>query len=392
MKAFRKKTQTLSLGLPFAMALTAMATFALNGCGSDDSSSANNETGYVVKYSSEASSDIPETSSESKVSENSSSSTTSDTPKSSASKILLSSSAKQETQSSEELLNEPTQKVSGTCYAKTPIIEKGGVATWEFARSTGDIFDGIMAPYVWTFADIDKTLQGNGLNSVNLKYEDAGTYYAKLSVDGNEITCDPLQVQGIPITISSCKPNAETIKAGETITWTVEAESEASITGYAWTSTFGEVSGNSTTGSMTATSDMHKQKVTATVAISNSDKTTQTYLCEGATVLDPESVDLVLGLGSINDQATYGEEVIPTLPDSLFITANTPMTVQVPTGAPSNCTIGCKPKISSDYMSLQVTWEGEELTSFAYFGPAGCAPGKKYSVTTSVTAICVVNK
>ena len=391
MKAFRKKTKALSLGLPFAMALTAMATFALNGCGSDDTSSANNETGYVTKYSSEAS-DTPEASSESKVSDNSSSSTKSDTPASSTSKPPQSSSAKQETQSSEEVLNEPSKKVSGTCYAKTPIIEKGGVATWEFARSSGDIFDGIMAPYIWTFADIDKTLQGNGLNSVNLKYESAGTYNAKLSVDGNEITCDPLQVQGIPITISSCKPNAETIKAGETITWTVEAESEADITGYAWTSTFGEVSGNSTTASMTATSDMHKQKVTATVAISNSDKTTQTYLCEGATVLDPESVDLVLGLGSINDQATYGEEVIPTLPDSVFISAGTPMTVQVPTGAPSNCTIGCKPKISSDYMSLVVTWDGEELTNFAYFSPAGCAPGKKYSVTTSVTAICVVNK
>ena len=370
------------------------ALFGLSACGDESTGPDNNATSVVPPptptYSSEAQQPLSQgvitTSSDSQQPIASSSSKQQLPPQ-----PVVSSSSKAATQSSEEVLNEPQQNVSGTCGPKTPIIEKGGMATWAFYRDAGDVFDAIMAPFVWNFPELNKTLQGNGMNSVNVSYEQSGTYTATLNVDGNLITCEPLQVQGIPINITSCKADKETAKAGETITWTVVAESESPITGYAWSSDKGTVSGTSTTATMTATADMHKQKVAATVAVTNSDKTTQTYACEAVTVLDPESVDLVLGLGSINDQATYGEEVIPTLPDSVFIVAQTPMTVQIPTGAPSNCTIGCKPKVGSDYMNLQVTWEGEELTGFAYFSPAGCAPGKKYSVTTSVTAICVVN-
>lgn len=371
------------------------ALFGLSACGDESTGPDNNATSVVPTptptYSSETQQPLSQgvitTSSDSQQPIASSSSKQQLPPQ-----PVVSSSSKAATQSSEEVLNDPTNKVNGSCSPKTPIIEKGGMATWAFYREDGDVFDAIMAPFVWDFPELSKTLQGNGMNSVNVSYDEPGTYTATLSVDGNLITCDPLQVQGIPITITSCKADKETAKAGETITWTVVAESESPITGYAWSSDKGTVSGTSTTATMAATADMHKQKVSATVAVTNSDKTTQTYACEAVTVLDPESVDLVLGLGSINDQASYGEEVIPTLPDSVFITAQTPMTVQVPTGAPSNCSIGCKPKISSDYMSMKVTWEGEELTGFAYFSPAGCAPGKKYSVTTNVTAICVVNK
>jgi hypothetical protein len=43
-------------------------------------------------------------------------------------------------------------------------------------------------------------------------------------------------------------------------------------------------------------------------------------------------------------------------------------------------------------MNLQVYWDSDDaLTGFAYFSPSGCAAGKKYTVTTSGTAICVVN-
>ena len=114
------------------------------------------------------------------------------------------------------------------------------MATWSFFRESGDVFDAIMAPFVWTFPELSKTVQGNGMNSVNVSYEQSGTYTATLNVDGTEIACEPLQVQGIPIAINSCKADKETAKAGETITWTVEAESEATITGYSWTSTLGQ--------------------------------------------------------------------------------------------------------------------------------------------------------
>ena len=372
-----------------ALFVSGLSVFGLSACGGDVTS--------PPGPSGELPDDPPVTSSETQLSQEGgvSSSSAAQKPASSSSqaaKPVVSSSSQSATQSSEEVLNEPKGVVNGSCGPKNPIIEKGGMATWSFYREGGDVFDAIMAPFVWTFPELDKTVQGNGMNSVNVSYEQSGTYTATLNVDGGEITCDPLQVQGIPITISSCKADKETAKAGETITWTVEAESEATITGYSWTSTLGTISGTGTTATLSATADMHKQKVAPIVAVTNNDKTTQTYQCDGVTVLDPESVDLVLALGSINDQASYGETVLPNLPDSLFIQAQTPMTVQVPAGAPSNCTIGCKPKVGADYMSLKLTWDGVEQSNFAYFNPAGCAPGKKYSIEASVTAICVVNK
>lgn len=378
--------------IPAAFA-SGLAVFGLSACGEDPSSPDTPEpTSTASRDPIENSSDTPLSQGEIPPSVTSSSTQTTNSSSSRAPQPVVSSSSKTATASSDEVLNEPRMAVNGACGPMNPIIEKGAMATWSFFRESGDVFDAIMAPFVWTFPELSKTVQGNGMNSVNVSYEQSGTYTATLNVDGTEIACEPLQVQGIPITINSCKADKETAKAGETITWTVEAESEATITGYSWTSTLGTISGSGTSATLSAEASMHKQKVAPVVAVTNDDRTTQTYQCDGVTVLDPESVDLVLALGSINDQASYGETVLPNLPDSLFIQAQTPMTVQVPAGAPSNCTIGCKPKVGADYMSLKLTWDGVEQSNFAYFNPAGCAPGKKYSIEASVTAICVVNK
>lgn len=374
------------------------ALFGLSACGDESTGPDNNATSVVPTptptYSSEAQQPLSQgvitTSSDSQQPIASSSSKQQLPPQ-----PVVSSSSKAATQSSEEVLNEPQQNVSGTCGPKTPIIEKGGMATWAFYRDAGDVFDAIMAPFVWNFPEMNKTVQGNGYNSVNISYTESGTYTATLNVDGNLITCDPLQVQGIPINITSCKADKETAKAGETITWTVEAESESPITGYAWSSEKGIVSGTSTTATMAATADMHKQKVSATVAVTNSDKTTQTYACEAVTVLDPETVDMVLMIskGDVNNDYPESERV--TLPDSLFIPGHSPITVQIPNNV-TNCNISCVPKVGADDTALRtsggITWDGVPVDNLGYFSPAGCAPGKKYSVEAVVQALCLVVK
>lgn len=316
-------------------------------------------------------------------------SSTSAKSSSSVSKVS-SSSKKAETVSSEEELNEAAMVVNGTCGPKNPIIEKGGVATWEFYRESGDVFDAIIAPYVWNFADMSKVLKGNGMNTVNVTYKEPGTYNAVLNVDGTDITCSPLQVQGIPITIGSCSADKEIAKAGETITWNVKAESEAKITGYSWSSDYGTVSESGTSASMVATSEMHKKSVSVTVAVTNNDKTTQTYLCEGVTVLDPEIVDLVLPLKNINDFTSSGS--IVDADEKLFIPGNTAMTIQIPAGAKANCTVGCKPRNGADSDKAEVIWNGVSHLNDKYnFNPEGCAAGVKYQVSASVTVICSVN-
>jgi hypothetical protein len=146
---------------------------------------------------------------------------------------------------------------------------------------------------------------------------------------------------------------------------------------------------------MTATADMHKQKVAATVAVTNNDKTTQTYVCDGVTVLDPESVDMVLMIveGDVNND--YPESVRVTMPDSLFIPGQTPLTVQIPNNV-TNCNITCVPRVGADDTALRtsggITWDEEPVSNLGYFSPAGCAPGKKYSVEATVPALCLMVK
>ena len=376
------------------------------GCGSDTSTGSDEDEGSVYHVSSsskgavaaESSDDSEGTSAEgssatsqSESSEKQSAGSTATSSATSGSTPASSSAKKKtETASVDEVLNEAKKAVVGTCGPTVEAVNKGDLVTWKFYRTSGDVYDQILAPFVWTF-DNGKVLQGNGLQEVNVRYEEAGLFNASLNIDGTDVTCDPIQVQGVPIVINSCSVNAPSVKAGEALTWTVDATSESEIVGYEWSTTFegATVTGNGTTATMTTISSMHKKNVSATVAVKNADNTTQKFVCDAATVLDPESVDLVLPSGDLNG-ASYGETVLPTLPDSLFITAETPMTVQIPSSA-TQCIMGCKPKVGSDYMNLKITWNNAPLDNFAYVElGAGCA-GKKYTIETTVTAICVAN-
>ncbi len=358
-------------------------SLGLYSCGGDSSSGADPE---ILSSSAETGLSSGE------VVKNSSSSASGEKPSSSSGgAVAVSSSSKaSETTSSDEVLNDPKNLVNGTCGPVSSEIKKGELATWKFYRSAGEVYDQILAPFVWAFEGASTTsLQGNGLQEVNVRYAEAGSFQAYLNVDGNEVACSPLQVQGIPIVVNSCTPDKLTAKAGETITWTVSAESESPITGYSWTSAYGDMSGSGESATLAATSAMHKKSVAATVTVSNADNSAVNYSCDPVTVIDPESVDLVLELGDVND-SKYSETLRPTLPDSIFIPAQTATTVQIPAGAKSGCTVGCVPRVGADWNNMKVYWDSDtELSSFAYFSPAGCAPGKKYTVTTTVMTLCV---
>lgn len=356
---------------------------SISACGSDSSSSPGDDL-----FSSNSQGDNSAASNEGKDGSSSGSTTNS-----SSSNASSKQESKTETVSSKEALLPESKKVNGTCGTTTGKIGKGEIATWKFYRNEGSIIEQIMSPFKWSFTGgKTESLQGNGMDTVNVRYEDAGTVTATLIVDGNEVKCEPLQVQGIPITIKSCgptDPKMTSIKAGQTISWTVEAESESKITGYSWSSDFGTVSGNGTSATLTATSDMHKKSVTASVSVTNDDKTTEVFTCEGVTVLDPEVVDLVLMIGDVNEYNPDDKKA--TLPETAFIPAQTPITIQIPSNAIQNCHVACIPKIGSDSQTLQnggLVWDGTVIDNVGYFGP--CAPGKKYSVEANVTTFCMV--
>ena len=292
--------------------------------------------------------------------------------------VPSSSSKKTETVSSDEILNNPNNVVNGSCQPKNSVIARDSMATWEFLRSQGDVFDQILAPYIWTFSD-GKTLQGNGLNTVNVTYKTSGTVTAKLSVDGNEVECSPLQVQGDPIVISSCKASTTSAKAGDVVTWTVEATSESPITGYAWTSTTegAEVNGTGATASATATSAMHKKNLEVSVAVTNEDKTTETFACERVSVTDPNQVDVVIAHTNVDSTKVF--------PGSQTIVA------QYPSNA-VNCQMVC----NTDGNGVKLIIDEEEFTIDYSLNispkncTAGSAAGTKITEQASMNVYCYV--
>ena len=286
------------------------------------------------------------------------------------------SSAATETVSSEEVLADAKKVVNGSCGPKSEEIEKGGMATWVFYRDAGDVFDQIMSPFVWTFDD-GKVLKGNGMDKVNKTYEVSGVYKATLNVDGNDVECDPLRVQGIPITVTSCKAAKNSVNAGETITWTVEAESEAEITGYSWKSSDAEVSGSGTSATMVATGEMHKKNVSATVSVTNSDKTVLDYTCESVSVVDPDQVDVVMAYSTEDASKAFtgGQTLVAQYPPN-----------------PVNCQLVCGAQ--GDGVILEIDGEEYKINWSANITPKTCkdgsAAGTKITVKASMVVTCYV--
>ena len=355
------------------LAISGCALFGLQACG-DDGASAEKESDFVSKldedpFSSATDEEVKSSDSQSQTS--SSNSNKSNNPS------VASSASKTATESSEEILNDEAGVVKGSCTPNPSIINKGELATWTFLREEGDVFDAIMAPFVWNFPELNKTIQGNGYNTVNIEYPESGVYTATLKVDGNEITCSPLHVQGVPITVKSCKATKNSVTAGETISWSVEAESESEITGYSWKSDDGTVTENGKSATMQATADMHKKTVKATVSISNADKTVQDYFCEAVSVVDPNQVDVVIPLTTADSSKVFnaGETIVAQYPPNA-------VNCQMVCGASGNGVIleidGTEYII--DY-SLNIT--PESCTD-------GSAAGTKISVKASMQVLCYV--
>ena len=319
-----KKT-ILRIGF-FGVFLGCLISFS--ACGSDSSSSAEDD-GFV---SSESEDDISSASQEGN-NNGSSGSTKNSSGSTPYSNSSSNKEQKSETQTSNEILTEPLKIVNGTCAPNPSKIKKGELTTWEFFVTEGTVYDQVRAPFKWSFTGANtESLQGNGLSPVNIRYDKSGTATAKLNVDGNDVICDTLQVQGVPITITSCKAEAKTVKAGETIVWNVVAKSDSKITGYSWNSTYGKASGTGTKGTMKAESSMHKQNVTAVASVTNEDNTTESYTCEPVTVVDPEKVDF-----------TFVQDA-----DAIEVPTNEPFIAQIPNcdnpynaGEKTKCPIVC---------------------------------------------------
>lgn len=348
------------------------AFFSLLACSSDSSSSADDSE--IVSSSSKGSSSAGSDETEEKKSSSSAEKEETGTSSPSSSSIM------QETISGQEALNEPQKKINGTCAPSAEKINKGELATWQFYRTEGEVWDQILAPFVWIFEGASSdSVQGNGLNQVNIRYENSGSYSASLLVDGNSIICDTLQVQGVPITIDSCKPDKPNASAGETITWTVYAQSESAIESYSWNSEFGAVTANGVEGSLLTDGSMHKKNISVTVNVTNKDKTTESYACETVTVVDPNQVDVTIAHSSLSDSSSQ-----------VFAGGQT-LVAQYPSNA-VNCQMVCGAQ--GNGVLLEIDGTTYTINYSLNITPETCkdgsAAGTKITVTASMNVYCYV--
>ena len=308
--------------LMYGLALAAIAGGAFVACGSGDVSGATSEDkGNVFVYDSsyyagrvetataacendakcnEKANNvvIEESSSSSELSEpgtsSSSVASSASTATSSSSALINFSSASTSSastvtsSSSVEIVDDGT--VNGTCAPVPATINKGESTTWTFTQVTpagmAGITKGAQAAYEWTMPKSDEaTANGTGLKTTTATYTtESGTMTATLVVDGNEVQCSELQVNGAAITGCSCTADADTVDiAGATATasWKVTGcTSDATITGFAWSA---GVTGADSAGSMTVSA---RGDQTPTVTVSNAEGTKREVTCGTVKVTD----------------------------------------------------------------------------------------------------------
>ncbi|MFA6835590.1 MAG: hypothetical protein WCR04_04210 [Fibrobacteraceae bacterium] len=211
---------------------------------------------------------------------------------SSSSKVVSSSS----TLSSSSSGGTSDGSVNGTCAPVPATISKGESTVWTFAITSPAGVPGITAQakasFDWTMTgSTEGTASGTGLKTTKGTYAASGSYGASLVVDGNNVKCSELQVNGAAISGCSCKAASSTVDVatGGAATWTVSGcTSLATITGYTWK----DATGTSTTG--TATLTTKNQTVTPVVSVANDDNTVQAVTCETVKATDSSAPDYVL--------------------------------------------------------------------------------------------------
>lgn len=160
-------------------------------------------------------------------------------------------------------------------------------ATWVFTQtSPADTSVASSLKFKWMIeGSYQGTGSGKGLRNVSDQYPEAGTYIARLSIDGGDtITCSPLTVTVAPITGCKCTASAETVDVSNGYAlakWNISGcESLLGISSYTWSS---DVSPTWVDASLTFTAA--GQSATPTVTVSNDNGSYLEVICPTVTAV-----------------------------------------------------------------------------------------------------------
>lgn len=247
------------------------------------------------------------------------------TPQSSNSLIIpgLSSSIKiARSSSSINIIDNPVESSSGaapitddafgTCAPLKNPINKGDTVQWQFKPKTGlDLMLIAKAKYTWTFAaDAVEETTAIGTTSGKVSYANSGATTASVTVlyDGTPYTvaCEPLQVNGDPITCTVAAAGGDITTDAGVATWTATCTSGSDITSYVWDGTDAGPTGNTFTYTFAAKGDTH----TPTLKVGNSDNTVETVTCPEVIATDASIPDYILDATTKSVTVPAGTSVV----------------------------------------------------------------------------------
>ena len=322
------------------------------------------------------------------------------TPQSSNSLIIpgLSSSIKiARSSSSINIIDDPVESSSGaapitddkfgTCTAAKNPINKGDKVQWKFtAIKDYDGFDPVKiakATYTWSFAPgVVEETTGIGTTSGNVSYANSGATTASVTVlyDGNPIVvaCEPLQVNGDPITCTVAAAGGDITTDAGVATWTATCTSGSDITSYVWDGTDAGPTGNTFTYTFAAKGDTH----TPTLKVGNSDNTVETVTCPEVIATDASIPDYILDATTKSVTVPAGTSVVTASYTKTDIVWNGEITGM-------KCNFYCQ---SSSNDAMDITVDGVAMTGPNYItGQIPCeslVEGYQLKIVSNMEVTC----
>ena len=221
-------------------------------------------------------------------SKKSSSSEADEAPKSSSSVIYLDVDF---SSSSAKVTTVPVTGL-GSCQPVTPVINKSESTKWKFSANVAsdrNAFDFVKATYVWNFgAGATPATDATSGTSAAISYANSGVSFASVTVtmpDGNSETvqCEPLQVNGDPITGCMCETESAVVDFTETptVSWSVTGcTSMSAVTSYVWNGVDG------TEATYTHTFTAATNAYAPTLKVANDDNTIVDVSCDAVKVTE----------------------------------------------------------------------------------------------------------
>ena len=310
-------------------------------------------------------------------SKKSSSSEADEAPKSSSSVIYLDVDF---SSSSTKVTTVPVTGL-GSCQPVTPVINKGESTKWKFSANVAsdrNAFDFVKATYAWNFgAGATPATDATSGTSAAISYANSGVAVASVTVtmpDGSfeTVQCEPLQVNGDPITGCKCDPVGVTGSVDYTatpdVTWSVTGCMTASTPlTYYWNGADGS---ESFTYSFTAATASYAP----TLKVGNADNSIIDVTCSAVKVTEgPEYEIAVRGSDGEIDLPMGISMVHLNIPKNEFF---------------NNCMIRCKSDngqftVSIDELSAQSAYYvsvrlpdgscNDQMVEFELSSPARCS-------------------